>query len=161
MAFVWRAPLMGLWSILIGLFLWDAARAITRAGGGAAGGRTVTDAMSAPFAVEPETLVSHFVDAVLPLHRRAAMPVARSARLHGILTLEDLKSLPRDRWHRTRVREVMRPVGPLLFVDPATPLARAERLMEENGAGAVAVVNGAGELVGFLQRGGAKRRATN
>lgn len=161
MAFVWRAPLMGLWSILIGLFLWDAARAIVR-GAGAAGGRTAGDAMSKPFAIEPDTLVSHFVDTVLPLHRKAAMPVARAERLHGILTLEDLKSLPRDRWHLTRVREVMRPVGPLLFVDPSTPLERAERLMKENGAGALAVINGAGVLVGFLQRGRSEpQRATN
>ncbi|HVF88043.1 MAG TPA: site-2 protease family protein [Pyrinomonadaceae bacterium] len=159
MAFVWRAPLMGLWSVLIGLFLWDAARAIVRgADAGAAGGQTAGDAMSAPVAVEPDTLVSHFVDTVLPLHQYVAMPVARAKRLHGILTLEDLKSLPRDRWPQTRVRDVMRPVGPLLFVEPSTPLERADRLMKENGAGAVAVVNGTGELVGFLHRGRLKTR---
>jgi CBS domain-containing protein len=53
---------------------------------------------------------------------------------------------------------VMRPVSPELFVDPQTPLTRAERLMNQNGAGALAVVNGAGELVGFLLRGRLKRR---
>ena len=114
--------------------------------------------MSAPVAVEPDALVSHFIDTVLPLHRQEAMPVARDRRLHGIVTLEDLKKLPRESWPRTRISEVMRPVDPLLFVDAATPLARAETMMSNNGAGALAVVDQAGELVGFLRRGQLKRR---
>jgi CBS domain-containing protein len=56
------------------------------------------------------------------------------------------------------VRDVMRPVAPDLFVAPQTPLARAERLLNENGAGALAVVNGEGELVGLLLHGRVKRR---
>jgi len=156
MAFVWRAPLVGLWSVLIGLFLWDAARAVYRSGGGQEA--TVADAMSAPVAIEPETLVSHFIDQVLPLHRLVAMPVAHARRLHGILTLADLKSLPRERWPRTRVADVMRPVGPSLFVAPSTPLAQAEKMMTENGAGALAVIDSAGDLIGFMQRGRVRRR---
>ena len=39
-----------------------------------------------------------------------------------------------------------------------SPLACAERLLNENGAGALAVVNDAGELVGLLLRGRVKRR---
>jgi Zn-dependent protease len=147
---------MGLWIALVGLFLWDAARAIsvkrTRHL------RTVGEAMSKPVAVEPDTLVSHFIDHVLPMHQQSAVAVAHARRLHGILTLQDLKQIPPERWHRTRVREVMRPVEEKLFVDPATPLARAEQLMKENGAGALAVIDGAGELVGFLLRGQLKRR---
>jgi len=159
MAFVWSAPLMGLWSVLVGLFLWDASRATVKSS--TAGSHTVSEAMVAPISVEPDTLISHFVDAILPTHLRAAMPVAQGPRLHGILTLKDLKSLPRERWHLTRVREVMRPIGPLLFVEPSTPLMQAERLMRENGAGALAVVNSAGDLIGFLEGGRLKRRAKN
>jgi CBS domain-containing protein len=114
--------------------------------------------MAAPFAVEPDTLVSHFVDNVLPVHRQEAVAVAHAQRLHGILTLRDLRQLPRERWPRTRVSEVMRPVASDLFVNPSTPLVRAEKLMSENGAGALAVINTAGELVGFLLRGSLKRR---
>lgn len=146
--------------ILVGLFLHSAAASVLKQGRGGAGkARTVEDAMRAPFAVEPDTLVSHFVDTVLPVHRQAAMPVARARRLHGILTLEDLKAVPRERWPRTRVAEVMRPVEANLFVEPSVTLARAEQLMKDNGAGALGVVNGAGELVGFLLRGQLKRQA--
>ncbi len=145
-----------LWMVVIGLFLWDAARAIYSRRGKRA--RTVDEAMLAPFSIEPDEFISHFIDHVLPVRRARAVPVARGRRLHGILTLEDLKRLPRESWPRTRVSEVMRPVAPDLFVAPRTPLARAEKLMTENGAGALAVIDGAGELVGFLLRGQLKRR---
>ena len=52
----------------------------------------------------------------------------------------------------------MRPVAPEFFVGPQTPLARAEQLMAHNGAGALAVVDREGRLVGFLLRAWLKRR---
>lgn len=159
MAWRYGAYFMALWSVLVGLFLWDAARSVMRAHGMGGAAQTVADAMTAPFSIEPDTLVSRFVDEVLPLHRQEAVAVARAERLHGILTLADLKKLPRELWHLTRVADVMRPVAPQLFVEPSTPLKRADDLMKRNGANALAVINGAGELVGFLQRGQLKQRA--
>ena len=157
MAFKYGAYFMAVWSVLVGLFLWDAARALYRAH--SAGPETVAEAMGAPFSVEPDTLVSHLVDHVLPMRRQAAFAVARAGRLHGILTLEDLKRLPRERWHATRIAEVMRPVAPQFFVEPDTSLTRADDLMRSNGAGALGVVDAAGRLVGFLQRGQLRRRS--
>ena len=104
-------------------------------------------------------MVTRFVDDILPLHRQTSFPVAVSGRLHGILSLEDLKSLPRERWATTRVQAVMRPVKPGFFVEPSTTLDSAQSVMKENGVGAVAIVNTRGELVGFLQRGSIKRRS--
>jgi len=148
-------PFMGLWLALVGLFLFDAARSVTRRRKTL---RTAGEAMTAPVSVEPDSTVGHFVDHVLALHRQEAFTVARERRLHGILTLRDLKELPRERWHHTRVGDVMRPVADDLFVAPSTPLARAERLLNENGAGALAVVDDSGHLVGLLLRGRIKRR---
>ncbi|MFN2598708.1 MAG: M50 family metallopeptidase [Pyrinomonadaceae bacterium] len=152
-----QAYFMAAWSVLVGLFLWDAARAVYRAYSGR-GARTVGEAMGSPFSVEPDTLVSQLIDTILPLHRQAAFPVARERRLHGILSLEDLKKLPRERWHQTRVGDVMRPVAPELFVEPQTPIADADALMKRNGAGALGVVGARGELVGFLQRGQVRQK---
>jgi Zn-dependent protease len=148
---------MGGWSILVGLFLFDTAARVVK---GAQGARlvTVADAMSQPFAIDPALMVSKLVDDILPLHRQTSFPVALKDQLHGILSLEDLKSLPRDRWATTRVQTVMRPVGPGFFVDPATTLNSAQELMKENGVGSLAVVNAQGKLVGFLQRGKVTRR---
>ena len=148
---------MGGWSILVGLFLLDTAAKVVK---GAQGARLVTvgDAMSQPIAIDPALMVSRLVDDILPLHRQTSFPVAVKGQLHGILSLEDLKSLPRERWAKTRVQTVMRPIGPGFFVDPATTLNSAQELMKENGVGSLAVVNAQGKLVGFLQRGKVTRR---
>jgi len=148
---------MGGWSILVGLFLLDTAAKVVK---GAQDARlvTVADAMSRPITIDPGLMVSRLVDDILPLHRQTSFPVAVGAQLHGILSLEDLRSLPRESWARTSVQTVMRPVGPGFFVDPATTLNSAQELMKENGVGSLAVVNAQGQLVGFLQRGKVTRR---
>jgi len=84
--------------------------------------------------------------------------VVSERRLHGILSLEDLKALPRERWRLTHAREVMRPVAPRFFVEPTATLDYARELMKRNGVGSLAVVGKNGELVGFLQSGRFKRR---
>lgn len=165
-AFKWDDTLLGAWSALVGLFLRSAAADVLNEmrGGAAMIGRgrlrVVADAMSSPVAIEPETLVSHFINSILPISRQTAVAVAHDKRLHGILTLEDLKLVPRERWHLTKARDVMRPVTEKLFVESSASIEHAEKLMLENGAGAVGVLNRAGELVGFLQPQGLRRPLT-
>jgi len=151
-----RSYFMGFWSVLVGLFLFDAAYSVVRHARGRIR-NIVSEAMSAPFSVEPDVLISHLIDTVLPLHRQVAFPVAQNRRLHGMLSLEDLKTLPRERWHITRARDIMRPIAPRFFVEPNATLAYAQELMKRNGIGSVAVVGKTGELVGFLQTGKFKR----
>jgi Zn-dependent protease len=148
---------MGGWSILVGLFLLDTAAKVVKSAH-EVGLATVADAMSPPVAIEPGLTVTRLVDEILSLHRQTSFPVAVKGRLHGILSLEDLKALPRERWATTRVQAVMRPVGPGFFVAPNTSLDSAQELMKANGVGSIAVVNSKGELVGFLQSGRIKRR---
>ena len=147
-----RAYFMGLWSILVGLFLLDSALSVVRHGRNLTLA-TVSDAMSPPFALEPDVLVSHFIDSILPLHPQTSFPVAHDRRLQGILSLQDLKSLPREHWRQKRARDVMRPIASEMFVAPSMMLARARELMQTNGVGSLAVVDDKGELIGFLQNG--------
>ncbi|HEY7785710.1 MAG TPA: site-2 protease family protein [Pyrinomonadaceae bacterium] len=156
----WRASqpyFMGGWSILVGLFLLDTAARLVKSAHGARV-LTVGETMSAPVAIEPELFVSKLIDEILPLHRQTSFPVAINKRLHGILALEDLKTLPRERWRVTRAREVMRPIGPRFFVEPSATLEYAKELMKRNGVGSLAVVNNEGDLVGFIQSGRLRRR---
>ena len=150
-----RAYFMGLWSVLVGVFLLGAANSVVRSTREPA---TVADAMSAPILIEPDMSISRFIDEVLPLHRFPCFPVARDRRLLGMLTLEDLKKIPREKWRDRRVRDVMRTVNKSLFVPQNATLESATELINHNGVGAVAVINGSGELVGFLRRGKLKPR---
>lgn len=152
-----RAYFMGLWSILVGVFLLTTASNVVKSARGMKHA-TVADAMSAPSAIEPDLPISRFIDEVLPMHRQATFPVARQRLFLGILMLEDLKSLPREKWREVRARDAMRPANASFLAKPSMTMAAADHLMQCNGAGALAVVNDVGELVGFLRRHQPKRR---
>lgn len=155
--FAWRDYFMGLWTVLVGLFLRSAAAGVMKKP--VAGNFSiVADAMIKPVTLAPDLLISHFVDTILPVYRQTSFPVAENGSFYGILSLEDLKRVPRERWPRTRARDVMRPVAPSLFVEETTPMARAQELMQRNGTGSLAVIDPKGHLVGFLQRGIRKRK---
>ena len=149
-----HAYFMGLWSILVGIFLLGAATSVVRSVGEPT---TVADAMSAPIVIEPDLSINRFVDEILPLNRYPNFPVALNSRLLGILTLEDLKKMPREQWRDRRVRDAMRPVNPSMFVKASASMDAANDLIQCNGVGAVGVIAESGELIGFL-RGGQLRR---
>jgi Zn-dependent protease len=140
----------GLWTILVGLFLYDAAKGIIQQ---VKKLETVSveSVMKLPISVAPETDVLHFVDRILTLHRQTIFPVAKNRQLYGILTLEDLKKLPREDWSKTKIQQVMRPITPDYFVETSTLLPEARELMRENGIGALGVIDASGNLVGFMQ----------
>jgi len=148
----------GFWMILIGLFLYDAAAGIIKEVKQMAH-VAVMDVMLLPAVVAPETTLLDVVDHILPMHRQAVFPVARDHQLYGMLLLEDMKPISRDRWLKTRVQDVMRPVEREHFVDTSASLGEAKNLMRENGIGAVAVLNREGDLVGFLGGGTVRKRA--
>src|SRR2546423_1854416 len=77
-----RAYFMGLWSVMVGVFLLSAATNVVKSAREPA---TVRDAMTAPIAVEPDMPINRFVDELLPLHRHATFPVAYRRKLLGIL----------------------------------------------------------------------------
>ncbi len=148
---------MGGWSILVGLFLLDTAGKVVK---GAQNTRLLTaaDVMSPPIVIDPGMTITKLVDDVLPLHRQTSFPVVLNGRAHGILALEDLKPLPRDRWHTTQVKSVMRAINPQLFVDASVTLDSATQMMKDNGTGSLVVLNNQGKVVGFLQSGKITRR---
>ena len=152
-----RAYFMGFWSVLVGLFLLSAATSVIKSAG-AKEPATVAEAMAAPVPLEPDLPINRFVDEILSLHRHTSFPVAQDKQLLGILTLEDLKKVPREEWRSRRVRDVMKPVTSQLFVPHNATMGSAKELMQQNGVGALAIVNGAGDLVGFLRSGRLKRQ---
>jgi CBS domain-containing protein len=147
----------GLWTIIVGVFLFDAARGIMRDINDFEN-MSVAEAMQIPVAVLPTDTVQKIVDHVLPAHRRIALPVTVEKKLHGVLVLEDIRSLPPENWRKTTAGDVMRPVATDHFVDSRMLLSEAKTLLRDNGIGALAVVNGNGDVVGYLQRGRLRKR---
>lgn len=147
----------GFWTILVGVFLYDAAKGIITQVRNFEQ-MTVEEAMQMPVTVAPESSVLQFVDTILPFHRRTVFLVAQNKQFYGVLLLEDLKALPREDWHKTKIQDAMRPVAPEYFIETNAPLTDAKILMRENGINALGVVDDKGNLVGFLQRGRIRKR---
>ncbi|MGB7068732.1 MAG: site-2 protease family protein, partial [Pyrinomonadaceae bacterium] len=141
----------GFWTILVGLFLYDAAKGIINEVRDLEQVR-VGEIMQMPRAVSPEVTVLHFVDNILPMHRRTVFPIAKDRQLYGMLLLADMKTIRREDWHKIKVSEAMRAVAPEHFVETRTRLHEARELMGANGIGAVGVLDKDGNLVGFLCR---------
>lgn len=146
----------GFWAVVVGLFLFDAAKGIIKEVSQLEN-LIVEDVMKLPIAVAPDSDIQHFVDKILPFYRQNVFPVAKDKQLYGMLSLEDLKSVPREKWREKKIQDVMRPVTPDHFVETDMLLAEARELMRVNDVGAVGVIDAKGKLVGFIQQGRSKK----
>jgi CBS domain-containing protein len=80
-----------------------------------------------------------------------SFPVLEEGRLAGVVTLEDIRAVPRDEWERTTVREIMTPVAELVVVSPGEDAAEALNKMMQRDVRQLPVVQN-GRLVGLLRR---------
>ena len=138
----------GFWAVTVGVFLYDSAGRII-AEVRSLENVAVDDRMMLPVTADPGSTIQEFVDHTLVRARMAIFPVAAEGRLLGLLSLRRLKHVPREEWRDVAVRDVMAPVDDGHFVPAGTPVADAREAALRNGHGAVAVVDGAGRLVGI------------
>lgn len=142
----------GIWWILIGLFLRNAAMGSyydlrTRQ---AIKGRTVRDFMSgAPVAVSPYLSIRQLAEDFVLRHHHEFFPVVEAGRILGSISMREIKDLPRDRWDNTRVGDLMIAISDANMVEARTDAMAALLLMQKRGASRLMVVDG-GILVGIL-----------
>lgn len=145
--------LQGMWAALVGWFLHGAASSSRREGEleQALQGVTVGDVMGAPpHPISPEVTIH---DAVFDhLLRRAArtLMVSEGGRLLGIVSITDVKDVPRAAWREMLVRDVMIS-APLKSLSPDDTLYDALSLLGENRIHQAPVLAG-DRLVGLLSR---------
>lgn len=144
----------GLWLVLIGWFLHSAAVQSYRQVlvQGALQGVPVGKLMESHVAtVTPDLPVSSLVHEYIMGTSERAFPVVQDNQLVGIVSLEDVRRVPRDDWDLTSVRQIMTPQSQLTT---ATPDEDANEAMEElasRDVNQVPVVQD-GHLVGMLRR---------
>jgi len=104
--------LSGLWLVFIGWFLNNAAQqsyqqlVLRRA----LSGIDVHRVMTTDFPhVSPDTSLDQFVHDYLLKYDYTAFPVAENDNLVGIVTVAEVRDIPRERWHDTTVRDVAKP----------------------------------------------------
>ena len=78
-------------------------------------------------------------------------PVLENGSLVGIVTLEDVRTVPRGEWDTTNVRQIMTPSDRLVTVTPGEDGGAALDKLAQNDFRQLPVVNG-NRLVGLLRR---------
>ncbi len=80
-----------------------------------------------------------------------AFPVTEGDQLLGIVTLNDIRGVPRERWDTTTVREIMTPNNDLIIVTPEEDAADALNKLSGRDLRQLPVVQN-GHLTGLLRR---------
>jgi Zn-dependent protease/CBS domain-containing protein len=145
--------LQGIWMALIGWFLNNAADASRREvtlEQHISGVRVAAVMDPAPPVNGPETSVDTLVREIFIHQGRPAAPVTDGGAVSGIVTLSDVKGLPRDAWHATPVSKIMTR-APLYSVGPDDDLMTAMGLIGDHHLDQLLVIED-GRLVGMLRR---------
>jgi Zn-dependent protease len=143
----------GLWTAFIGWFLNGAAESTRQEQTLQQSVRGITAArlMEEPAVAIPPTMsVAEFVFEQVMRHGHRALPVVDNERLVGIVSLSDVRKLPREDWSTTPVSRLMTP-APLATVGPTEHLGVAIRRMAQRGVHQLPVIED-GRLLGLLTR---------
>jgi Zn-dependent protease/CBS domain-containing protein len=151
--------MLGMWGsglslVLVGMFLQSAARSsyAQLSVKNVLADHIVAEAMSGVCAMVPQQvtldmLVEHYI--VQGGKRCFAVSVPEGTL--GLLTVHNVRDVPRDQWRETRVRDVMMPLQDAQSVLPETSLEEAMRHMAADGVNQLPVLRD-GDLVGMLTR---------
>jgi Zn-dependent protease len=153
------AFLSGIWLIVVGWFLRSQAEAsysqlVTKDVLEA----TAVMAVLEPdyHAVHPETTLESLVNGYFLHFSQRYYPVSTNWGLAGLVTVTDLRRVPRDEWRRRTVADAMTPASGLHTLAPDDSLGRAAELMAAQDINQLPVID-EGHLLGFVTRGGVMR----
>lgn len=144
----------GIWTILIGMFLHQAAGAgyETLLLRDLLSGFRVREVMSQPVIAVPEhASLEELAHDYFFRHPHGSFPVVSGDLFAGMVSLEQIKGVPRDEWARTPVRLIMTPAAATRPLRPDDDLVTAFEAMVRGDVGRLPVVDG-GRIVGILSR---------
>lgn len=142
----------GLWLALIGWFLTNAARGAQAhvSMETALGGLRVADLMqSAPRMAPANISLRRLVDEYLLPDRLRVVPVEQVGYFAGVISVEEITRVPRERWEQTPVGHAMTPAARLPQVAAADAIIEVAPLLAQSSMGLLPVVE-QGQLVGVL-----------
>ncbi len=144
----------GLWLMLIGWFLHNAALMSYRQleVRESLQGLPVSRLMQRHVeTVSGDLAVDRFVDEHLMRSDQRAYPVTSGERLDGLICLDDIRKIDRNRWPELAVRELMTPADRLWTVEPGEDAAEALFTISGRNINQLPVVEG-GRLEGMIRR---------
>jgi Zn-dependent protease len=152
----------GVWLALIGWFLSNAAESAVAQMSveHSLRGIKVRDVMEAdPPSISPNESVSDLVnERLIRGGHRSFLVVHSDGGLAGIVTLSDVRRMPRERWETARVTDIMTRYADLATIGPDVGLEAGLKLLQEREVNQLPVVTDEGRTVaGLLTRAGILR----
>jgi Zn-dependent protease/CBS domain-containing protein len=144
----------GLWFIILGFFLNGAARTTYRQTvlREALKGYTAQDVMTGDFPRIPGTItIKELVQKMFLTTSSPGFLIGDADRVDGVLTINQLKKVPRKYWEMTTAGQAMTPVENIKGVHPSDDALQILEGMEQENLELVAVVN-FGKVVGIIPR---------
>jgi len=145
----------GIWLALIGWFLENAASGSYRqlALMEMLKGHKVTEVMTGDCPiVPPELTVEQLVhDNILSSGKRCFPVVKTGAGVQGLVTLNEIRAVPRDLWLSRTTKDIMTPYSKLKTVSPDADMAEVMQILAEQDINQVLVVRD-GNVVGMVAR---------
>jgi Zn-dependent protease/predicted transcriptional regulator len=144
----------GIWLALIGWFLESAAvgsyqqllmQEMLK-------GHVASEVMSSDcVVVPPDMTIDHLVNGNILTSGRRCFPVGSGSQIMGLMTLHNVKEVPREQWSIETVKEAMTPFDKLKWVRPDEELSSVLRILTEDNVNQVPVVQN-NEIVGMVSR---------
>ncbi len=101
--------------------------------------------------IDAHATVDELVHQILMRTGRRCVLVTSAGSVVGLVTPHEVRTIDRDRWATASVQDLMRPLGSLRLVEPATPAADALRTMAQEDVNQLPVVRD-GRLEGVVTR---------
>ena len=152
--FIYDGAFGGLWLAFIGWFMSNASAASQASVDIAASLEHVraSDVMSGDFpAVDGNMNVQTFSEDHLLRTARRCFIVLQNGRKSGLVTVDDIKRIPRNRWPFKVIADIARPLDQLPSVSPETPMSQVVDLLARRQLNYVPVISNE-ELVGVITR---------
>ena len=152
LSFMTGNPIVGIWWVILGLFLHHAASAtrtqfyIKRE----LQGETVQKFMTkSPISVPPDITVKIFIDQYMYQSHHHLYPVTENGLLVGYISLKEVKAIAPEMWDKTLVSQAMVPRKDFQPIPPdSSALDALNRIQESNNA--ALIVESDGHLAGIL-----------
>ncbi|MEM3766089.1 MAG: CBS domain-containing protein, partial [Candidatus Bathyarchaeia archaeon] len=101
--------------------------------------------------VDPDTSITEIVETHFTKYKHGGFPVVKDSELLGIITLEDIKKIPKEKWQETKVSDAMTPCEKLKCASPEETAVDALMKMSKYNVGRLPVQED-GKLVGIITR---------
>jgi len=84
-------------------------------------------------------------------HKFGAFPVVYGSTTHGLVSLQNMKAYPREKWPTTKVSRILTPLKETMVIEPSSDAAEVMLKMAAQNTGRALVMQN-GNLVGLLSR---------